>query len=74
MVHFNEYLLHSSTETANKRLCLQMGRMEMDNNLKKLGVTQFQVVSARLQKIAIYSRCLISLPKLMLHLPLDVQR
>ena len=47
--------------------------METDCNLKTLG-KRFQIVSARLQKIDICSLSLISIRKLRLYLPLDVQR
>ena len=48
IAHLYYQLLYLSTETDNKCLWLQMARMEMDYNLKNLGLT-FQVVPARLK-------------------------
>ena len=71
MVHLFKQLLYQSNETVNMHLWLRMARMETDYNLKKLGLTFSNCFRASLK-----NRCrrLISIRKLRLHLPLDVQR
>ncbi len=61
IVHFFFLLLYLSTETVNVHHWLRMARMKTGFNLKKLG-KRFQVVSAGLRNIDIYSLSLISIP------------